>query len=76
MDMPFEERRELLTVFDNGYLLAGLRRFWQEEASYWFEQLKQEALKPNPNTNLMIQYSARADESENAEIKLRKAAGL
>lgn len=74
--MTLEERGAVASIFDHRVLLSGLRQVWQSEANHWLDQLKQEALKANKNTDLMIQYAAYAEAAETAELRLKEAVGL
>ena len=74
--LSLAEKQEVRGALDNGTLVLAHRKIMAEEAAYWGDQLKAEALKGNPNTNLMIQYSSRQAAAEWFETTIRKAVGL
>lgn len=76
LNLTLEERGAIATVFDHGELLSGLRKVWADQADYWLDLMKQEALKPEPNASLIVQYAAKADVYENAEANLREVVRL
>lgn len=69
------EIQEVSGALDNGVLMGGLCKIWRAEAEYWRAMGKAEALKPNPNSNLMIQYAARESMAEQAERLIAKGVG-
>jgi hypothetical protein len=75
-NLESEDRRQLLLMLDNSALMASFRKLLLEEAAFWQTHLQNESLQQSPNTNLMIQYAAKASAVASMEAIIRSAAGL